>query len=164
MSPIAQIAKRAIEAWSLGRVMRTPAGGTPTAPLFVTLRDPYGELRGCIGHLVPTRKTLEDEVAMIAVLAASRDPRFPPVRPEEVPDLRIEVDVIGPSETVQDLGALDPSRYGVVVWAEGRRGVMLPNVDGVEDAATQVEMARQKAGIEPGGAVNIARFEVTRHE
>lgn len=163
MSPLAQLARRAIEVWSLGRVMRTPAGTTPSAPVFVTLHAPSGELRGCIGHLVPVRATLEDEVAMIAVLAASRDPRFPPVAPEEVPDLKIEVDVLGPSEPISDLSALDPARYGVVVLAEGRRGVLLPGIDGIDEAEVQVAIACQKAGINRDMPYRIERFEVTRH-
>lgn len=164
MSPIAQIARRAIEVWSLGRVMRPFTSKTPPAPVFVTLRDPSGELRGCIGHLVPVRASLEDQVAMIAVLAASRDPRFPPVRPEEVPHLKIEVDVLGPAEPVEDLSLLDPSRYGVVVSAEGKRGVLLPGVEGIEDGETQVEVARQRAGIEPDWPIRVERFEVIRYE
>lgn len=163
MSPLAQIARRAIEAWSLGRMMRPQSGSSPSAPAFVTLRDRKGELRGCIGHLVPVRSTLEDEIAMLAVLAASRDPRFPPVRPEEVAGLKIEVDVLGPSEPIDDVSLLDPARYGVVVMADTRRGVLLPGIEGVDDADTQLAIACDKAGIEPGTPYRIERFEVTRH-
>lgn len=135
----------------------------PAAAVFVTLRDAAGDLRGCIGTLAPTAPDVSLETARSAVLAATRDPRFPPVELSELPALQVEVSVLFPEEPVNDLSQLDPRRYGVVVRdASGRRGLLLPEVPGVDDAATQVEIARRKAGIAPGANTTLSRFEVAK--
>ena len=146
--PYVQIARDAITAWAEGRPCAPPL--LPAAlerhqPVFVSLHDAGGQLRGCIGNLRATCPTLAEEIASTAVLAASRDPRFPPVAAAELPSLAIEVSVLGAPEPVSDLSTLDPKRWGVVVRRGERRGVLLPDLDGVDTVELQLSIARRKA-------------------
>jgi len=161
-----RIAREAIQTQlSSGQRLVVPRQEAPAAPVFVTLRNPDGSLRGCIGSLVAAERDVARESARSAVLAATRDPRFPAVTAEELPGLHIEVSVLMPEEPVSGISELDPARYGVVVRdGFGRQGLLLPDVPGVDDAATQVEIARRKAGIEPGEPVMLRRFEVKKFE
>jgi AmmeMemoRadiSam system protein A len=129
--------------------------------VFVTLRV-RGRLRGCVGTLAPARADAAAEIVACAIAAASTDPRFPPVRPDELTDLHYEVDVVGFVETVAGPGELDPKVYGVLVEAEGRRGVLLPDLEGVESVERQIEIARAKAGLAADVVVRLSRFRVHR--
>lgn len=141
---------------------RVPAAARASSGVFVTLRGADGALRGCIGHMAAQHARLGDEVADCAVLAATRDPRFAPVTAADLRGLSIEISLLGPTERVADHGALDPARYGVEVSHAGRRGVLLPGVEGVDSAARQVAIACDKAGLSPDGPMQLARFEVTK--
>lgn len=160
-----RVARRAIEAWvTAGEQLAMAEPTLPSSGVFVTLRDRAGRLRGCVGSLEPKRPDLLSETARSAVLAATRDPRFAPVMPAELDELSIEVSVLAPAERVRDMGDLDPARYGVVVRdAEGRQGLLLPEVPGIDSAALQVEIARRKAGIPPDIPVTLSRFEVFKY-
>ncbi|WP_283170393.1 AmmeMemoRadiSam system protein A [Curtanaerobium respiraculi] len=129
---------------------------------FVSLHKD-GELRGCIGTLEPTRRSIADEVIQNAISACSRDPRFPPVRPDELPRITCSVDVLGEPEPIEGIDQLDPKKYGVIVSSGWRRGVLLPDLEGVGDAQTQVAIAKRKAGIAPGDHCGLQRFTVVRH-
>lgn len=128
---------------------------------FVSLHR-EGMLRGCIGTIEPTRPTLADEIVQNAIRAATEDPRFPPLSPEELSTLDISVDVLQEPEpcTIDDL---DPRIYGVIVSADRRRGLLLPDLEGVDTIADQVAIATQKAGIGPGDPVRLQRFRVDRY-
>lgn len=129
---------------------------------FVSLHA-HGELRGCIGTLEPTRASLAEEIIENAISACSRDPRFPPVAPEELEGIACGVDVLGEPESVAGPEALDPKRYGVIVSRGWHRGVLLPDLEGVEDVQTQLAIAKRKAGIAPDAACDLQRFTVVRH-
>lgn len=156
------VARAAISAWLSGE--DPPAWPAfPPLPVFVTLRNLDGSLRGCIGSLAASEPDLARETARSAVLAATRDPRFPPLSLHEIRGIRIEVSVLEPEETVAHVGELDPSTFGVVVRdGFGRRGLLLPDIPGIEDAAVQVDIARRKAGIAPGEPVSLSRFRVRK--
>jgi AmmeMemoRadiSam system protein A len=169
-SPPAQlvtIAHDAIHA-ALSSVPYTPpALASPwdkARPVFVTLRSYDGELRGCIGRVEPVEATLSAEVAECAVSAATRDYRMPPVDASELSELSIEVSVLGPREPVKDVSELDPHRFGVVVSHGPRRGVLLPHVQGVNDAAEQLSIALRKGGIGAREPYRIERFLVSKVE
>lgn len=130
--------------------------------VFVSLKGPSG-LRGCIGTFSPTTESIAMEIVENAVKAASEDPRFPVVEPEELEELVITVDVLDPPEPISGLSELDPKRYGVIVSCGHRRGLLLPDLEGVDTAEEQVRIARQKAGISAEEAVSLQRFEVFRH-
>jgi MEMO1 family protein len=135
--------------------------GAP-APCFVSLRTAGGELRGCIGTIEPAKANLAEELIANAISAATRDPRFPPVAKSELADLRYSVDVLCPPERVE-LQELDPAEYGVIVEDEsGRRGLLLPAIEGVDTAVRQVEIAARKAGIRHGASLQLSRFRVSR--
>ncbi|OIR15014.1 hypothetical protein GALL_41320 [mine drainage metagenome] len=126
--------------------------------VFVTLFDGDGQLRGCIGSLKPTQTDLVHETWRYA-LAVLEDRRFAPVTREDLPGLRTEVTVLGELEPVDDASALDPRLYGLVVRAEdGRRGVLLPDLEGVDTVKQQLAIARRKAGIAPWEEVELFRF------
>ena len=95
--------------------------------------------------------------------AASRDPRFSPVRFREFPYLDINVDVLSAPEPIDSEAELDPKRYGVIVESGRRRGLLLPDLEGVDTVEDQIAIARQKAGIDPDEPVKLRRFTVTRH-
>ena len=134
------------------------------APCFVSLKTLNDELRGCIGTIEAARDTLAEEIIANAISAATNDPRFEPVRPQELSNLRYSVDVLFPPEqTVMD--DLDPSTYGVIVEDESgtRRGLLLPDIPGIDDAKQQVEIAARKAGIRRDEPVRLYRFKVERY-
>lgn len=158
------VARQAVEDYVLtGRrlVLEDPVPEEVRAPAaaFVTLKK-HGELRGCIGTLVPTCANQLQEVAQNAVSACSRDPRFLPVTAEELPHLRYQVYLLGQPEPASGLEDLDPQRYGVIVRLRGRSGVLLPALEGVDTAEMQVAIACRKAGIDPRDKPELERFEV----
>jgi AMMECR1 domain-containing protein len=104
-----------------------------------------------------------EEVIRNAISAATRDPRFAPVQPNELVELDISVDVLSPPEAIQSLDQLDPKRYGVIVQSGSRRGLLLPDLEGVDSAEQQVGIARRKALIDPREPVHLYRFEVKRY-
>jgi AmmeMemoRadiSam system protein A len=168
VSPHTELARAAIEAWvkekrvlSEQEKMEQRKLLQDKAAAFVSLKR-AGSLRGCIGTFRPTQKSLADEIASNAVNAASCDPRFPPVEEEELDDLVISVDVLGEPEPVPDSSYLDPRRYGVIVQAGRRVGLLLPDLEGVDSVDEQLDIARRKAGINPGEPVQVYRFTVDR--
>ena len=132
------------------------------AGAFVSIHK-QGRLRGCIGTIAPVRASLAEEIIRNAVSAAANDPRFDPIRPDELKWLEISVDVLGEPEGIASEDELDVKRYGVIVTRGRRRGLLLPDLDGVDTVEQQVAIARQKAGIGPGEEVSLQRFEVVRH-
>jgi AmmeMemoRadiSam system protein A len=136
------------------------------AGAFVTIRR-HGSLRGCIGTIHPVHGNLAEEVIHNAISAATRDPRFPPVRRNELDDIEVKVDVLGEPELVHSLDELDPKRYGLIVQSVAepwRRGLLLPDLEGIDTVEKQVHYARHhKAGItERDEPVDMYRFEVIR--
>lgn len=135
---------------------------TQQAGAFVSLHK-NGQLRGCIGTIAPTCENLAWEIVQNAVSACSRDPRFSPVRPDELDELEYSVDVLGAPEPVDSPAALDPKTYGVIVSCGGRRGLLLPDLDGVDSVEAQLSIALQKGGIRKNEPYKIERFMVVRH-
>ncbi len=139
------------------------------AACFVSIKtrrpgERAGELRGCIGTIEPVKQNLADELIANAINAATRDPRFDPVAEDELPQLRYSVDVLEASEPAV-FEDLDPKTYGVIVEDESGkyRGLLLPDIPGVDTAAIQVEIAARKAGIAPGKPLKLSRFRVHRY-
>jgi AmmeMemoRadiSam system protein A len=150
-----------------GTTPPTPAFDDPALPeragAFVSLHSD-GMLRGCIGSIGPTRPTLAEEIVHNAVQAATADPRFPPVRAEEVDGLEIKVDVLHPAEQIGSLDELDPKIYGVITTCGWRRGLLLPDLEGVDTCEEQVAIAMSKGGIRAGETIDLERFKVDRYE
>ena len=132
------------------------------AGVFVSLHI-RGALRGCIGTIAPTRECVAQEIMENAISAATGDPRFEPLQKEELEQLEYSVDVLGEAEYIDSLSQLNVKEYGVIVSADSRRGLLLPDLDGVDSVEEQVHIARQKAGIRDDEPVKLQRFKVTRH-
>ncbi len=163
--PYVRLARTAIRRFlETGRIIVVDDEHTnaPARGVFVSLHERLGgdeALRGCVGSIRPREDTLGREIARSAVAAAVGDPRFPPLRPEELDRLDITVYILGEPEPVASLDQLDPARYGVIVEGpDGRTGLLLPAIPGVDDAATQVDIARRKALLEPDDPVRLYRF------
>ncbi len=168
MHPLVALAKRAIEEYvRSGRVIEPPEELTPEmklrAGVFVSLKK-HGQLRGCIGTFLPTTENVAREVIKNAISAATQDPRFPPVREDELDEIEYSVDVLSEPERVEHINELDPKKYGVIVSKGYRKGLLLPDLEGVDTVDKQLEIARYKAGIMPDETdVDIYRFRVERY-
>ncbi|MBQ7528726.1 AmmeMemoRadiSam system protein A [bacterium] len=125
--------------------------------VFVTLKI-EGELRGCIGTLMPVRANLGEEIIYNAISACRYDPRFEPVKVEELAHLHYEVSVLSEPVKVGNYQELDPKRYGVIVSKGNRRGVLLPDLEGIDTVEKQVAIACRKGGISPQEGPELYRF------
>ena len=140
-----------------------PAELQQPAGVFVSLKK-QGQLRGCIGTILPTQPDATGEIIHNAVSAATADPRFPRVQPQELAELEISVDILTPPEPIESPAELDPRRYGVIVRRGSRSGLLLPDLDGVDTVEDQVDIACRKAGIHKGEPLEMYRFEVIRYK
>ncbi len=132
------------------------------AGVFVSLKI-AGKLRGCIGTIQASCEQLAQEIVKNAVAACSEDPRFDLVRPEELERIVYSVDVLGPTERIESVEQLDARRYGVIVVSGYRKGLLLPNLEGVDTVEEQLKIAKRKAGIPENERCRMERFEVVRH-
>ncbi len=132
------------------------------AGVFVSLKKD-GDLRGCIGTIMPTTRSVAHEIVQNALSAGLRDPRFLPVTEDELEDLVYSVDVLGEAEEISSKEDLDPNRYGVIVRKGGRTGLLLPNLEGVDSVDEQLSITLRKAGIREWENYSMERFEVIRH-
>ncbi len=167
--PWVALARASLESWVRDHKKIVVPDGLPPeltttrAGAFCSLHK-NGELRGCIGTTAPTRKNLAEEIIENAISAGTRDPRFMPVTADELDDLVYSVDVLTPAEPVADESELDPARYGVIVSASGgRRGLLLPDLEGVDTVEEQIDISRRKGGIGENEPITLERFEVVRH-
>ena len=168
MTPLVQLAKETVETYVKGgKVPELPKELThemkEKAGVFVSIHK-FGDLRGCIGTFEPTTNNIAEEIIVNAISSATRDPRFPPVAPNELKDLDYSVDVLTSPEPVDSQDELDPKKYGVIVQAGWRRGLLLPDLEGVDSVDYQIEICRQKAGIAPHEPIKLYRFQVKRYK
>ncbi len=168
MHPIAALAKETVETYvRTGKKPSPPKQLTPEmrekAGVFVSIHK-LGDLRGCIGTFEPQEKNVAEEIITNAISSATRDPRFPPIEEEELKDLDYSVDVLTTPEPIKDESQLDPKKYGVIVEAGWRKGLLLPDLEGVDTVDYQIDICRQKGGISPDEPVQLYRFEVKRYK
>jgi MEMO1 family protein len=166
-SPLVQLARDAITAYvTEGRIISPPEELAPEmkprAGVFVSIHKDE-ELRGCIGTIEPHRENVAQEIITNAVSAATQDPRFDPITEDEIPELEINVDVLTEPEPVEDVSKLDPKKYGLIVECGYRRGLLLPDLPGVEKVEEQMSICCAKGGIRPGEKVKLYKFEVKRY-
>ena len=164
--PLVQLARRTIETFvKEGKVIEPPKELSPEmkekAGVFVSLHR-QGTLRGCIGTFAPTAENVAQEVIRNAVESSSRDPRFPPVGKGELADLEISVDVLTDPVPVKSAQELDAKKYGVIVKSGPRKGLLLPDLSGVNTPEEQIAICRKKAWIAEDEPVELFRFEVRR--
>jgi len=165
--PLVRLAKRTVESYvkkgKVAQVKRLTPEMKPKAGVFVSIHKD-GELRGCIGTIEPHRNNVAEEIIVNAISSARRDPRFYPVTADELGELDYSVDVLTEPRPVKSRKQLDAKRYGVIVEAGSRKGLLLPDLEGVESAEEQIGICRQKAGIAPDEPVKLYRFEVERYK
>ena len=167
MSPLAKLAKETVETCVKEDKILQPGEPTPEmrekAGVFVSIHK-LGGLRGCIGTFEPQKDNVAEEIITNAISSATRDPRFPPIAPSELEDLTYNVDVLTTPEPIDSKDQLDPKKYGVIVECGFRRGLLLPDLEGVDSVDYQLNICRQKAGIAPDEPIKLYRFEVRRYK
>jgi len=164
---IVELARQSIEEYiRKGKRISPPQDLSPElssrAGVFVCIKK-HGNLRGCIGTFEPCRDTVAEEVIHNAVAAAAQVPRFRPITEDELDAIEYSVDVLSPPEKIQGMSDLDPKKYGVIVVHGMKRGLLLPDLEGVDTVEEQLRIARTKAGIWADEDIEIFRFSVTRY-
>jgi AmmeMemoRadiSam system protein A len=167
MHPLVELAKKTVETYVReGNRIKPPDPLPPEmsekAGVFVCLKK-HGQLRGCIGTFLPTCESTGEETVRNAISAATQDYRFSPVKEDELGELVYSVDVLSRPEKVKDISELNPKKYGVIVVSGQRRGLLLPDLEGVNTVEEQIRITRMKAGILPHEQIAIYRFEVNRY-
>lgn len=155
MDKYVELAKNTVENYiKSGKIINLPEDlpdefYSRRAGVFVTICK-RGQLRGCVGTYLPTKKNIAEEIIYNAISACSRDSRFPPVFDRELPELEYEVSILSEPKLVEDIKKLHPKKNGIIVKCEdGRCGLLLPDIEGVETTDQQISIACQKAGINP---------------
>ncbi len=165
LHPVVRLAKETVESYVRGGKIPTPRELTPEmkerAGVFVSIHK-HGQLRGCIGTFEPAQDNVAEEIIANAISSATRDPRFPPVTPSELDELEYSVDILTKPEPVTDIRQLDPKKYGVIVESGWKKGLLLPDLEGVDSVEEQIAICRLKAGISAGEPIKLYRFQVKR--
>ncbi len=166
LHPLAQLAKDTVESYVKSGYVMTPKELTPEmrerAGVFVSIKK-RGMLRGCIGTFEPRQSNVAEEIMNNAISSATQDPRFPPIGPSELPELSYSVDVLTSPEPVESERDLDPKKYGAIVECGRRRGLLLPDLEGVDTVREQIDICCQKGGIGPQEPIKLYRFQVRRY-
>jgi len=168
MHPLVELARKSIETYIRERkIIEPPESVSPEmterAGVFVCLKQ-GGKLRGCIGTYMPCYDSVAKEIIINAISAATKDPRFSPLMESELGELEYSVDVLSLPQKVKDVKELDPQKYGIIFVSSGyKRGILLPDLDGVDTVEEQIRIARMKAGILLEEDVEMYRFEVRRY-
>lgn len=164
-----KLARKTLETYVLSKKRITAEENTKDkalmlekAGVFVSIKK-NGELRGCIGTIEPTKKCIAEEIITNAISAGIYDPRFKPIDEDELEQLVYSVDILMEPEKITSKDMLDPQEYGVIVSKGRKKGLLLPNLEGVDTIDEQLRIALRKAGISPWEEYEMERFRVIRH-
>ena len=169
MHPYVKLAKNAVEQYvRYGKVLSLPKDLSPEmqrkAGVFVCLKK-LNQLRGCVGTFLPCEENIYLEITKNAIAAASRDTRFYPVEESELYEITYSVDILSEPERIRSISDLDPKKYGVIVIKGYKKGLLLPDLEGVDTVEEQLRIAKMKAGISPSEEdIEILRFTVERYK
>lgn len=167
LHPIIKLAKAAVESYINNGNVVVPEELTDEmkerAGVFVSIKK-QGGLRGCIGTFEPTKISVAEEIVANAISSAIHDPRFPPVKPFELAELEYSVDILTHPELVDSAEQLDPKKYGIIVECGYRRGLLLPDLEGVNSVDEQINICRVKAGISADEPIKLYRFQIRRYK
>lgn len=169
MHPYVELAKRAIEGYVKNRIILTcpeeiPQEMKKKAGVFICLKK-HGELRGCIGTFLPCEENIYKEIIKNSIAAATEDPRFFPVEEDELNEIEYSVDVLSEPEKIKDISELNPKKYGVIIVKGHKKGLLLPDLEGVNTVDEQLRIAKMKAGIDQlDKDIEIYRFTVDRYK
>jgi len=165
-----QLASYSIEKYiNEGRIPDVPQGLPEyvlknRSGVFVSIHKNDTSLRGCIGTIYPQCDSIAEEIMRNAISAATLDDRFSPIVLSEIKDLNFSIDLLGKPEIVSSISMLDPKKYGIIVsTADGRQGVLLPDIEGVNSVHEQIKICLQKGGILPKEQITVERFKVERY-
>jgi hypothetical protein len=164
---ITNLARRAVEEYIVsGKEVEVDEDELPEilqqkAGVFVTLKK-NGKLRGCMGTFRPVQKNAAYEIISNAMTAAENDPRFPEVDKSELDEITISVDILSEPEKIDNKDELDPKKYGILVQGGHQSGLLLPDLEGIDNVEKQINVARKKAGLNPNDSIEIYRFSVSR--
>ena len=165
LHPVVKLAREGVESYVREGKTAKPRELTPEmrerAGVFVSLHE-HGQLRGCIGTFEPAKDNVAEEIIANAISASTMDPRFPPVTQSELEDLEYSVDILTKPELVTDISQLDPKEDGVIVESGWKRGLLLPDLEGVDSVEEQIAICRLKAGLSASEPVDLYRFQVRR--
>jgi AmmeMemoRadiSam system protein A len=165
LHPVVELAKETVESYiregKTPRLKELTAEMKERAGVFVSLHK-QGQLRGCIGTFEPAKDNVAEEIIANAISSSTRDPRFPPVDASELDDLEYSVDILTEPEPVTDINQLDHKNYGVIVESGWKKGLLLPDLEGVDSVEEQIAICRLKAGIFSDEPVKLYRFQVKR--
>lgn len=167
MHRLVELARQSVEEFIRNqKVIAAPEPLSPEmagkAGVFVCIKK-YKQLRGCIGTFMPCTENIAVETIKNAISAATQDSRFAPVTEDDLNDLAYSVDLLSPPEKVEDISEFNPKKYGVIVTSGQKKGLLLPNLEGVDTVEEQLRIAKMKAGILPDEKVNLFRFSVCRY-
>jgi AmmeMemoRadiSam system protein A len=167
LHPVVKLARETVESYIREGKTTKPKKLTPEmreqAGVFVSLHK-HGQLRGCIGTFEPKEKNVAEEIIANAINSSTEDPRFPPVTAFELDDLEYSVDILTKPEPVTDISQLDHKEYGVIVESDWKKGLLLPDLEGVDSVEEQIAICRLKAGILAGEPIKLYRFQVRRYK
>jgi AmmeMemoRadiSam system protein A len=167
LHPVVKLAKDTVEQYIKHGKITRPQNLTDEmkeqAGVFVSIKK-HGNLRGCIGTFEPTQDNIAEEIMHNAISSATQDPRFPGIRESELDELEYSVDILTPPKPVADKSKLNVKKHGVIVQCGWRRGLLLPDLEGVDTLEQQVDICRMKAGIAPDEPVELFSFEVRRYK
>ena len=168
---IAELAKTAIENYIKdGKVIKPKKVDgyflKNKSGVFVTIKNKDNSLRGCIGTYLPTKKNIAEETIANAIAAATRDYRFPPIKIEDLPNLKYEVSLLSEPKIVKDIKELNPKKYGIIIISEtGKSALLLPNLKGVKSIEGQLYITSQKGNIDLSKEkISIYKFETKTYE
>lgn len=171
MHPFIKLAQESIITYlATGQLLPTPSPLPPQlqppGAVFVTIYAADGQLRGCRGTITPTELTLADAIIKTAVASAIDDPRFPPMALPETAGMQLKIDLLSPMEPVADISTLNEKIYGVLIQSPSgrRRGLLLPDIEAVQNVPHQLQLVRRKAGMLPDEPADLFRFTVTRFQ
>lgn len=186
MNKLTELAKLTVENYVKSRKITYPPEDFPSkflknkAGTFVTIME-NGELRGCIGTYLPTKKNIALEVIDNAILAATEDYRFKPIKKEKLPNLSYEVYILSDPKQIKNIKELNPKKFGIIVKscgfipgsdtifsaspkAYGKSGLLLPDLEGIDTVEEQISIACQKAGINPAKEeITIYKFTADKY-
>lgn len=167
LHPVVKLAKKSVESYvregKRFKPRKLNSEMTERAGVFVSIHK-HGQLRGCIGTFEPREKNVAAEIIANAISSATGDPRFPPVTASELDDLEYSVDILTEPEPVMDINQLDHKEYGVIVESGWRKGLLLPDLEGVDSVEEQIAICRLKAGISVDEPIKLYRFQVRRYQ
>ncbi len=166
-NPIVRLAKAAVEDYIGKGIVHRPEELTTEmkerAGVFVSIKK-RGQLRGCIGTFEPNEENVAAEIVTNAISSATSDPRFKRIEASELSELEYSVDILTPPELVSTVDQLDPKKYGLIVEHGFKRGLLLPDLEGVNTIEQQINVCRTKAGISADEPINLYRFQVRRYK